>query len=247
MRRSDGRDDGRSAEQLRPLSLTKNVFTHADGSVLLSIGKTQVLCAVSLVEGVPVFLRGKGEGWLTAEYALLPASTAVRTPRDQLLGKRNGRSVEISRLIGRALRCVVNLKQLGEFTITIDCDVLNADGGTRCAAICGAQAALNLAVSRWLEADIIKQSILTAQLGAISVGVQDTIILLDLTAQEDNTIDSDFNFVLTSDNHIIEVQGTAEQKVISWSKFEAMRKLATHGIEQLCAFIEQETNPLIGS
>ena len=239
------RVDGRTAEQLRPLSLTKNVFDHADGSVLFSIGKTQVLCAVSLNEGVPVFLRGKGEGWLTAEYALLPASTSVRSPREQLLGKRNGRSVEISRLVGRVLRSIVNLKQLGEFTLTIDCDVLNADGGTRCAAICGAQAALNLAIHRWLDAGIIKKSILTTQLAAISTGIQNGTVLLDLNAQEDNTIESDFNFVLTSDNAIIEIQGTAEQKVVSWDKFDAMRTLAHQGVDQLCAFISDNTQPLL--
>lgn len=239
------RVDGRTAEQLRPLSLTKNIFTHADGSVLFCVGKTQVLCAVSLTEGVPVFLRGKGEGWLTAEYALLPASTSVRSPRDQFMGKRNGRSVEISRLIGRVLRCAVNLKQLGEFTITIDCDVLNADGGTRCAAICGAQAALNLAIHNWLDAGVIKKSPLTAQLAAISAGVQNGTVLLDLDAQEDNTIESDFNFVLTSDNTIVEIQGTAEQKTVSWDKFDAMRALASKGVEQLCAFISKETAPLV--
>ena len=239
------RIDGRTAEQLRPLSLTKNIFTHADGSVLFCAGKTQVLCAVSLTEGVPVFLRGKGDGWLTAEYALLPASTSVRSPRDQFMGKRNGRSVEISRLVGRALRCVVNLKQLGELTITIDCDVLNADGGTRCAAICGAQAALNLAVHNWLDAGIIKKSPLISQLAAISAGVHNGSVLLDLDAQEDNAVESDFNFVLTSDNAIVEIQGTAEQKAVTWVKFDAMRALASNGVDQLCKFIGKETAPII--
>ena len=241
------RADGRKINQLRPLSLTPRIFEYADGSVLFELGKTKILCAVTRNKDVPVFLRGKGEGWLTAEYGLLPASTSVRSPREAVTGRRNGRAMEISRLIGRALRCVVDLKKFGEYTIVIDCDVLQADGGTRCAAICAAQAALNLAVNRWLEAGTIKESILKTQIAAVSVGLEDdgSRVLLDLDASEDNGIGGDFNFVLTTDNKIVEIQGTAELGAISWEKFDEMRVLACGGVNKLCSFITKHTSPLL--
>jgi ribonuclease PH len=241
------RADDRKAEQLRRLTITPHIFDYADGSVLFEQGKTKILCAVTRSKDVPIFLRGKGQGWLTAEYAMLPASTPVRSPRETSLARRNGRVVEISRFIGRALRCVTDLKNFGEYTVTIDCDVLQADGSTRCAAICAAQAALNVAVTRWLEAGIIKKSILITQIAAVSVGLEDggNKVLLDLDAGEDNGIGGDFNFVLTHDNEIVEVQGTAEQGAISWQKFDAMCELATAGTKQINNFIAVQTNPVL--
>jgi len=235
------RADGRAVDQLRELKLTTNVFEYAPGSVLFEIGKTKVLCAVTLSDGVPHFLRGKGRGWLTAEYALLPASTVTRTNRESSSFRRNGRSVEISRVIGRALRSTIDLSDFGEHTIMIDCDVLQADGGTRCAAICGAQAALNLAVQYWLDVKFIRQSILKNQVSAVSTGVYEGIALLDLNAFEDNNIDSDFNFVLTDNNEIVEIQGTAELGTVSWKQFNAMQSLAQEGIAKLCSFIKKQT------
>jgi len=234
------RADGRRPDQLRQIRITPHIFEYADGSVLFEQGKTKILCAVTRSKDVPSFMRGKGVGWLTAEYALLPASTPTRSPREAVLGKRNGRVVEISRLIGRVLRCVVNLQTFGEHTITIDCDVLQADGSTRCAAICAAQAALNFANTRWLEAEVIAESILTTQVAAVSVGLEDhgEMVLLDLDAQEDNGIGGDFNFVLTRDNSIVEIQGTAETGAISWQKFDEMRELAFAGVREICARIE---------
>ena len=235
------RADGREINQLRNLTLTKNIFEYAPGSVLFEMGKTKVLCAVTLTENVPPFLRGKGTGWLTAEYSLLPASTITRTFRESSSFKRNGRSVEISRIIGRALRSIVDLSQFGENTITIDCDVLQADGGTRCAAICGAQAALNLAVKHWLDSKFIKQTIIKDQVAAVSTGVYDGTALLDLNAFEDNNIDSDFNFILTDKNEIVEIQGTAELGTVSWVQFDAMRELAVQGTKELSSFIKEQT------
>ena len=239
------RADGRAPDQLRDVRIESGIFSHADGSVLFSMGKTQVLCAVNLTKDVPSFMRGNNNSWLTAEYALLPAATNTRTTRESVSGKRQGRSVEISRLIGRVLRCVVDLEGIGEYTITVDCDVLNADGGTRCAAICGAQAALNLAVHYWLEAGIFSKSILKTQVVAVSAGSHNGTILLDLNAAEDNNIHDDFNFVLTHDNNIIEIQGTAEQKPISWQQFDEMRALAYAGVQQLCENVVQQTHPVI--
>lgn len=233
------RADGRLADQLRTIKITAGVFEYAAGSVLFEQGGTKILCAVNLTESVPLFLRNKGRGWLTAEYALLPASTVVRTPRELSGGKRDGRAVEISRLIGRSMRSVVDISGIGERTITIDCDVLQADGGTRCAAICAAQAALNVADKRWLEAGIIKKSIIKIPLAAVSAGVTDKHVLLDLNASEDNNVLGDFNFVLTQMGDIVELQGTAELGVISWAQFEELRAVAHKGVQELCAIIAE--------
>jgi ribonuclease PH len=180
------------------------------------MGKTKVLCAVSLQQGVPHFLRGKKTGWLTAEYSLLPASTPIRTVREITANKRNGRTIEISRVIGRALRSVVNLDPLGEQTIFIDCDVLQADGGTRTACITGAYLALKAAVAQWLHRGIISETILIDELAAISVGLAQDTVLLDLDFIEDSATEADFNFVLTRSGKIIELQGSAEKFPIKW-------------------------------
>jgi ribonuclease PH len=234
------RVDGRSVDELRELRLTINIFEYAAGSVLLELGKTKVLCAVTLSEGVPHFLRGKGNAWLTAEYALLPASTTTRSPRDSSV-RRSGRSVEISRIIGRSLRSVVSLNGIGEYTITIDCDVLQADGGTRCASICAAQAALNLADQRWRDMGIFDRSIIKNQVAAVSVGVSADETLLDLTAFEDNNIDSDFNFVLTDKDEIVEIQGTAEMGTVSWPQFSHMSELARRGTQDIIEVVKNIT------
>ena len=240
------RHDGRGAADVRPVTCILNPFGYADGSVLLKLGKTQVYCAVTLQQGVPPFLRGQGIGWLTAEYSLLPTSTQVRKPRDGNTMKLNGRSVEISRLIGRVLRSVVNVHALGERTITIDCDVLQADGGTRTACITAAYIALRRATQQWMANGFLKNSILTDELAAISVGIRDNDVLLDVDYQEDSSVDADFNFVLTRSGGIIEVQGTAEKKPISWELFERARLLAQQGVESLCSSLYDATPGSLG-
>lgn len=240
------RHDGRGAADVRPVTCILNPFGYADGSVLLKLGKTQVYCAVTLQQGVPPFLRGQGIGWLTAEYSLLPTSTQVRKPRESSQMKLNGRSVEISRLISRVLRSVVNVNMLGERTITIDCDVLQADGGTRTACITAAYIALRRATQQWMANGFLKHSILTDELAAISVGIRDDDVLLDVDYQEDSSVDADFNFVLTRSGGVIEVQGTAEKKPISWELFERARLLAQQGVESLCSSLYDATPGSLG-
>ncbi len=233
------RIDGRVSDQVREITITPHIYEYAAGSVLFSLGKTKVLCAVTLAEGVPPFLRGKGSGWLTAEYAMLPVATVARSPRDSTICKRNGRSIEIARMIGRCMRCVTALEALGERTIMIDCDVLQADGSTRCAALCGVQIALDMAVGQWLETGIITQSIIEKRLAAVSVGLLGGEPLLDLSAHEDNQIDTDFNFVLTHDGDIIEIQGTAEAVPVTWEQFDRLRHLALTGTQHIVQTIKQ--------
>lgn len=235
------RSDGRKAGQIRPVAITKDVFEYAPGSVLFSQGRTKILCAVSLNEGVPPFMRGQGKGWLSAEYAMLPAATVERTQREATSFRRSGRSIEISRIIGRVLRAIVDLSKLGEFTITVDCDVLQADGSTRCAAICGAQAALNLAVQHWLDVQVIQKTILKGQVAAVSAGIYDGEPIVDLCALEDNNIQSDFSFVLTDNQQVVEIQGTAESEAISWEQFMQLHELARKGVAQLCEHIKKQT------
>ncbi len=229
------RIDGRTAQQLRPLKVTFSVYEYAAGSVLFELGKTKVLCAVTLTTTVPPFLKNTRTGWLTAEYALLPTSTQIRTQRESAT-KLSGRSVEISRLIGRSLRAIVKLDKFGERTINIDCDVLQADGGTRTASITGAYLALQQAEKHWLEQGIISEPILRENVAAISVGMVNGKHLLDLNAQEDTKADIDLNFVLTRSHKLVELQGTAEGNPVSWDDFEIMRHLATQGIGQIFQF-----------
>lgn len=226
--------DGRSADQLRPITITPDIYPQAAGSVLFRMGTTQILAAVTLTQGVPPFLRNSGTGWLTAEYSMLPASTSVRTTRETAGCKRNGRNVEIARIIGRAFRAVVDFKSLGERTINIDCDVISADGGTRVASICAAQYALLLAQQRWLDAKIITKPVVQQIIAATAVGLaQDGQLLVDLTAQEDNQIASDYNFVLSSDGAIVELQGTAELKPMQWAQLQQMYELARNAAGQI--------------
>lgn len=224
------RSDGRAYDQMRPLKITYGMYSCADASVLCELGNTKVLCAVSLQHNVPPFLRGKKIGWLTAEYAMLPTATQLRTEREGAAGKRNGRALEISRLIGRALRSVVNLDTFGERTIVIDCDVLQADGSTRTACITGAYLALRYAVQRWLATGQLGSTILTDDIAAVSVGMHQGRPLLDLNFAEDSAIDADFNFVMTRAGAVIEIQGAAERLPIEWSDIEAMRTVAYKGI-----------------
>ena len=228
------RANGRPFDQIRPIRVTYDAFGYAAGTVLFEIGNTKVLCAISLNTGVPPFLKGKRTGWLTAEYAMLPTSTVTRTQREAITQKRSGRGTEISRLIGRALRAVTNLDLLGERTITIDCDVLQADGGTRTAAISGAYLALKEAEQRWLADKIINVPCVLGDVAAISVGMVDGVPMVDLDCAEDNRAEGDFNFVLTSAGDIIEIQGAVEQcSAISWSDFDTIRNLAVNGVKTL--------------
>jgi ribonuclease PH len=235
------RVDHRKNDQLRSLRVTYDVFSYASGSVLFELGNTKVLCSITLQQGVPHFLRGKRTGWLTAEYALMPASTPVRTVREVTSNKRSGRNIEISRLIGRCLRAVTNLDLLGEQTIFIDCDVLQADGGTRTACITSAYLALKAAVSKWIDKRIIRESILTDELAAISVGIAGDVPILDLNFVEDSATEADFNFVLTRSGKVVEIQGSAESMPVTWDKYYTMQDLALKGAQDLYTFYDRNT------
>lgn len=204
------RPDGRALDELRPVSITRGFTKYAEGSVLMEAGGTRVLCTASVTPGVPPFLRGKGEGWVTAEYGMLPRATGTRTDREAAKGKQTGRTQEIQRLIGRSLRAVVDRRKLGEFTIQIDCDVLQADGGTRCASITGAWVALRDAVDKMLREKLIEEDPILAQVSAVSVGMWEGEPVLDFNYIEDSNSDTDMNVVMTSLGGFVEIQGTAE-------------------------------------
>ena len=227
------RNDGRTAEQLRPVSFVSGFTRYAEGSVLVSFGETKVLCNATVEENVPSFLRGKGKGWVTAEYSMLPRATHQRTSRESIRGKVGGRTHEIQRLIGRSLRAVIDLKALGERSIQIDCDVLQADGGTRTASITGAFIALSDAI-RKLQADgLIKNSPIIDSVAAVSVGIVDGVPLLDVDYSEDSTADVDMNYVITGDGRFVEVQGTAEEVPFTIAEMDALRDLALSGCREL--------------
>lgn len=232
------RSGNRACDELRPMKVTYDVFGYAAGSVLFELGKTKVLCAVTLQNGVPHFLRGKHRGWLTAEYALLPVSTPVRTVRESTSNKRNGRTIEISRLVGRALRAVSNLQVLGEQTIFIDCDVLQADGGTRTACITGAFLALKAAEAIWKSRGLIPYGFLKDDLVAVSVGVNGQGAYLDMDFAEDSVADADFNFVLTRAGRLVEVQGASERETVSWDDFDLAKSYALKGAQELFEFFD---------
>lgn len=227
------RSDGRTFDTIRQISITPNFIEYSPGSVLIELGKTKVLCAVTVNQSVPSFMKGRGTGWLTAEYAMLPVATHSRTQRESTTYRRQGRTIEISRLIGRVLRSVVNLKLLGEQTIIIDCDVIQADGGTRTAAITGACYALKLAQEKLLNQGKINAPFITSEIAAISSGISNGECVLDLNYEEDSKAEVDFNFVLTRSGKLIEVQGTAEQNPIAWESFDKLRELAQTGVEQI--------------
>jgi ribonuclease PH len=224
------RNDGRRPDDLRPLDLLPDYLEQPHGSVLFSQGKTKVLCTASIQEGVPRWLYGKGRGWLTAEYSLLPASTGDRTEREASRGKQGGRTVEIQRLIGRSIRSVTDFEALGERTLWVDCDVLQADGGTRCAAICGAYVAAKRALDRFGLSRT-----LTGSVAAVSVGIVDGEPLLDLDYSEDSAADVDMNVVMTGDGALVEVQATAERTPFSRARLDELLELAAGGIEELAA------------
>lgn len=227
------RPSGRAADQLRPITITRQYTKHAEGSVLVCFGDTQVLCNASLVEGVPRFLKGAQQGWLTAEYGMLPRSTGTRMDREAARGKQSGRTVEIQRLIGRSLRAAVDLKQLGEFTLTIDCDVIQADGGTRTAAITGACVAVVDALQHMQRKQILKADPLSCMVAAVSVGIYQGVPVLDLDYAEDSCADTDMNLIMTDRGGMIEVQGTAEKEPFSEVQFQQLLALGKQGIQQL--------------
>ncbi|OFK87014.1 MULTISPECIES: ribonuclease PH [unclassified Eikenella] len=224
---------GRAADQLRPISITPHFLPHADGSVLIACGNTKVICTASIDESVPPFLRGKNQGWVTAEYGMLPASTASRMRREAAQGKQSGRTQEIQRLIGRSLRAAVDLSQLGERQILIDCDVIQADGGTRTASITGAYVALHLAVGKLLAAGKLAHSPIREAVAAVSLGIVGGVPLLDLDYPEDSGCDSDINLVMTASGNIIEIQGTAEGAAFSPAALTQLLALGQKGIAEL--------------
>ncbi|QSI77366.1 ribonuclease PH [Niveibacterium microcysteis] len=227
------RPSGRSANALRDVRITRGFTRHAEGSVLVEFGDTRVLCTASVEESVPPFLRGKGEGWVTAEYGMLPRSTHTRSAREAAKGKQSGRTQEIQRLIGRSLRAVVDLKALGERQITLDCDVLQADGGTRTAAITGACVALHEALDKLVAAGKLPANPMRERVAAVSVGIVDGQPVLDLDYAEDSNCDTDMNVVMTASGGIVEVQGTAEGAPFSRAELDALLALAERGIGEL--------------
>lgn len=235
------RPSGRSADQLRPVTITRNFTCHAEGSVLIEFGNTKVICNASFDSGVPGFLRGKGQGWVTGEYGMLPRSTGSRMRREASQNKQGGRTMEIQRLIGRSLRAVVDMGALGENTIVIDCDVIQADGGTRTASITGGYIALVDAVNKAKADGLIESDPIKSMIASISVGIHNGAPVLDLDYAEDSTAETDMNVVMNDENHFIEVQGTAEGHPFSPDELNSMLALAQKGIGEL---FEHQRNAL---
>ena len=229
------RNDGRVNDALRQVRITRNFTKHAEGSVLIEFGDTRVICTASVEESVPPFLRGKGTGWVTAEYSMLPRATHTRSSREAAKGKQSGRTLEIQRLIGRSLRAVTDLAVLGERSITVDCDVIQADGGTRTASITGAYVARHDALATLAGRGLIPQIPLREAVAAVSVGIVAGQAVLDLDYLEDSSAEVDMNFVMTSSDRFVEVQGTAEAEPFTVAQMDAMRLLATTGIRRLFA------------
>ena len=227
------RQDGRAFDQLRKTVITPNYIKNADGSVLIEVGDTRVICTASLEDKVPIFLKNTGQGWLTSEYGMLPRSTSSRVSREATQGKQSGRTQEIQRLVGRALRAVTNLYALGERTIWIDCDVIQADGGTRTASITGGYAALILAFSNLVEQKLLNSFPVRDYVAAISVGIVNQRPLLDLNYHEDSRADVDMNIVCTGQGHFVEIQGTAEKRPFVDSDLQEMLRLGNKGIQEL--------------
>ncbi|GAA5443853.1 ribonuclease PH [Microbulbifer sp. NBRC 101763] len=236
------RPSGRAAAQLRQIQITRNYTRHAEGSVLVEFGDTKVLCNASVSSEVPRFLRGQGSGWITAEYGMLPRSTDSRMPREAAKGKQSGRTVEIQRLIGRSLRAAVDLEKLGENQITLDCDVIQADGGTRTAAITGACVALVDALRYMQREKILTEDPLLNLVAAVSVGIYDGEAVLDLDYPEDSAADTDMNLVMAADGGMIEVQGTAEGKPFTEKQFAQLLGLGKAGIDELIALQQEALN-----
>lgn len=229
------RANNRSSDALRPITFTRHYTKHAEGSVLVEFGNTKVICTATVEESVPSFLKGKGQGWVTAEYGMLPRSTGTRMRREAASGKQSGRTQEIQRLIGRSLRAVVDLKKLGERQILIDCDVIQADGGTRTASITGAYVALCDAIKQLLDKGLLLETPIQNQVAAISVGVVEGEVLLDLDYEEDANCETDMNIVMTAEGKFIELQGTAEGDAFSLQELQKMLDVAQKGIHTLMA------------
>jgi ribonuclease PH len=229
------RSDNRTLEQMRPVNIIPDFISTAEGSVLIEVGNTRVICTATVEESVPKFMSGRGKGWITSEYAMLPRSTLTRTPRESTKGRPSGRSQEIQRLIGRSLRAITDLSKLGERTLFVDCDVIQADGGTRTASITGAFVAVGLAMKKLVEAGTLKTSPLRDFVAATSVGIVDGEILLDLCYEEDSRADTDMNFVMTGGGKLVEVQATAEQNPYEEQQLLKMIAIARKGVEGLIA------------
>ena len=227
------RPSGSTTSQIRPVTITRNFTAHAEGSVLIEIGDTKVLCNATVEVGVPRFMKGQGKGWITAEYGMLPRSTHTRNQREAAKGKQSGRTMEIQRLIARSLRAAVDLSALGENTITVDCDVIQADGGTRTASITGACVALVDAINYMRKEEIIKANPLKHMIAAISVGVYQGTPIADLEYVEDSEAETDMNVIMTEDGRLIEVQGTAEEEPFTFDEMQEMMALAKNAIGEL--------------
>lgn len=227
------RPSSRQPDELRPITITRNYTMHAEGSVLIECGDTKVLCTASIGERVPPWLKGQGRGWVTAEYGMLPRSTTDRMRREAASGKQGGRTMEIQRLIGRSLRAAIDLEALGERIITLDCDVIQADGGTRTSSISGAWVALSDAIQGLLDAGTLEKSPLLSPVASISVGIYQGVPILDLDYAEDSSADTDMNIVMNAEGHFIEIQGTAEAAPFSDEEMSAMLKLAHKGIREI--------------
>jgi len=227
------RSDSRAPDQLRPVNISPDYVSTAEGSVLIEVGNTRVICTASVEETVPIFLRNSGKGWVTAEYGMLPRATLTRTARESARGRVGGRTHEIQRLIGRSLRAVTDLQKLGERSVLLDCDVIQADGGTRTASITGAFVALDLALQKLVQAGTLPSLPLRESVAAVSVGIVDGHPLLDLSYEEDSRADVDMNIVMTAANKFVEVQATAEQQVFTDDQLQAMIELARHGLKTL--------------
>jgi len=236
------RSDNRSPDQLRPVKITPEFITTAEGSVLIEVGNTRVICTASIEETVPQFMRNTGKGWISSEYSMLPRSTLTRTPREVSKGRQSGRTHEIQRLIGRSLRAVADLGKLGERTIWIDCDVIQADGGTRTASITGAFVALSLALQKLVQAGTLPAVPLKDSVAAVSIGIVDGEILLDLCYEEDSRADVDMNFVMTGTGKMVEVQATAEHQVFDDAQLSKMLSLAKNGVHELNARQQEVLN-----
>ena len=227
------RSDGRALDELRTVSITRDFTCHAEGSVLIEYGKTKVICNASIEAGVPNFLRGKDTGWITAEYGMLPRSTGSRMQREAAQRKQGGRTMEIQRLIGRSLRSIIDMDLLGENTVVVDCDVIQADGGTRTASITGGCLALNDAINKALTDGLITKNPIKEMIASVSVGIHDGNALLDLNYSEDSTAETDMNVVMDDKNNFIEIQGTSEKRPFTYQELESMLVLAKKGITEL--------------
>ncbi|HYE82518.1 MAG TPA: ribonuclease PH [Clostridia bacterium] len=240
------RIDGRNKDQIRPVKITRNYLKHAEGSVLIEMGDTKVICTASVDEKVPPFIKGTGKGWITSEYGMLPRSTEVRKPRESVRGRIDGRTMEIQRLIGRALRSIVDLESLGEVTVYIDCDVIQADGGTRTASITGSFVALVDALNKLVEQEKLKAIPLNGFIAAVSVGIKDGEAILDLNYAEDSTCQVDMNLVMTDKGEFIEIQGTGEERPFSKVQLQEMMELGEKGIKDLIEVQKQSLGEIAG-